>query len=296
VAYLLYLFGLLGIILIPLYATFGTGNVWVKESSYREQPLITFANDVFMILSGSSPAEAVGWSTREELRALLPPEIVVPAVRASARDVNHDGVPDELKLILEVPLDTALSGGFQRLLLLAVYRYELREQAAEQISGLVTLDVSSPYAASGVWIRGRARFRQHLPLKMQNVPRTVYAHSPLELDFATHWAAENYPITLRAILERYAARNETMYLEQTAPPVWDYSPRDYFRVELILDAFPELVQYQPSTVQLLKFAWMQVLSLVLPTYLVVRACQAFAYENQVVETYVVPQVPPKGNL
>jgi len=294
-AYLLHLFGLLGVILIPLYATFGSGNVWVKESSYREQPRVTFANDLLFVLSGRTTAEAVGWSTRQELRALLPSEIVVPAVRASALDVNHDSVPDELRLTLEIPLATVTSG-FQRLLLLAAYRYELHEKVAEHIGGLVTVDVSTPYLATGVWLRGRARLRQHLPFQEQQTPRTIYAQSPLEIDLKSSWAAKNYPISLRALLDRYAARNETMYLEQTALPVWDYSPRDYFSVELVLDAQPELVQYRPGAAQLLKFAWMQVLAFFFPVYLVVRAFQSFAYSNQIVETYVVPQVPLKGNL
>ncbi|CAE8589331.1 unnamed protein product, partial [Polarella glacialis] len=99
-AYCCDLLGLLALIAFPLFATFASDNVWVKEGSYRHQPLVIFSHDLLVVLAGASPEEAVGWSTRQDLMSLLPPQVRVPVVRSSSEDRNHDGVPDTLKLSL----------------------------------------------------------------------------------------------------------------------------------------------------------------------------------------------------
>eukprot|EP00928_Gymnodinium_smaydae_P033644 TRINITY_DN24038_c0_g1_i1.p1 TRINITY_DN24038_c0_g1~~TRINITY_DN24038_c0_g1_i1.p1 ORF type:complete len:333 (+),score=63.82 TRINITY_DN24038_c0_g1_i1:155-1153(+) len=300
-AYCLRILGLVGVVLFPLFLTFASDNVWVKESSYREQPSVKFAHDLLVVLAGDNAgSSAVGWCTRQDLRALLPPKVLVPTVRSSYLDSNHDGIADELRLSVEMPFPDASSGstdasgvGYRQLFLMAVYKYELREKVAERQGGLVVLDLSAPSSlASGVWLRGRLRLRQSMPLRAGTASaRSVYAENPLEVDWSSAFAAVNAPMTARAILDRYASRNETIYLEPTVPAVWDYSPRTSFRADIVLDVKPELIRFTPGALSILKFAWMQVLAFALPSWLVLRSIQAFAFENQIVETFVVPPVP-----
>eukprot|EP00927_Polykrikos_kofoidii_P027030 TRINITY_DN23930_c0_g1_i1.p1 TRINITY_DN23930_c0_g1~~TRINITY_DN23930_c0_g1_i1.p1 ORF type:complete len:323 (-),score=34.76 TRINITY_DN23930_c0_g1_i1:40-1008(-) len=296
VAYGLKILGLVGLVLFPLFVSFASDNVWLKESSYREQPTVAFSHDLFVVVSGERTADAVGWTTRSDLRPLLPPEVRVPQVRSRSVDVDHDGIPDELVLKLAIPMSkrAALSGGYRRVFLAAVYDYELRDKVKEKLGGLIVVDADAPYSATGVWLRGRLQFRQALPLRRRNDPRSVYAANPLAVDWRSNWAARHHPVTMRALLERYAQRNETVHLELMAPPVWDYSPSDEFRLELMLDVKPHLVQYVPPSVEVLKFAWMQVLSFLVPSWLFIRAVLAFAFENQIVDTYVVQQLSSRS--
>lgn len=291
-AYCVHVIFWLILILLPVFVTFSTDSVWVKESVYHEQPLVTFAHDLMIVLSGDEPASAVGWGTRAELDPLLPPQIKVPVVRSAQIDKNFDGVPDMWKLSLDIPTGS-VDVGYRHLFLLAVYNFELRHKVHERIAGLVSLDVSSPFPATGAWVRGQLRLRQDLPLAAASDVRSVYAENPLVVDPRSSWAMEHQPLTVSSILGRYAERNETVHLEQVLPAVWDYSPRDFFRLELEIDVPPQPVSFVPGAVEVMKIAWMQLLALGVPVWLVLNTVRTFMYDNQVVETYVVQHLPRK---
>merc|ERR1711865_746327 len=154
--------------------------------------------------------------------------------------------------------------------------------------GLATVELSAPYSATGVWVQGQVKLRQRLPIRPSKPGAWGgLLPSPLEVDWSSSWAAEHHPVSLRALLERYATRNTTIHLEQTLPPVWDYAPRETFRAEVVMDVPPELVHYVPGALEVLKFAWMQVASFILPVWGVVYAVMAFAFETQLVESSIV---------
>eukprot|EP00747_Dinoflagellata_sp_TGD_P212571 gnl/TRDRNA2_/TRDRNA2_85650_c0_seq3.p1 gnl/TRDRNA2_/TRDRNA2_85650_c0~~gnl/TRDRNA2_/TRDRNA2_85650_c0_seq3.p1 ORF type:complete len:202 (+),score=26.03 gnl/TRDRNA2_/TRDRNA2_85650_c0_seq3:125-730(+) len=184
--------------------------------------------------------------------------------------------------------------GYRHVLLVAVLNYELRERVRTSMSGMVVAQLDSPYPATGVWLQGQLRLKQRLPLRIRDQVRSVYAVSPLDVTWTSNWAAANYPVTVRNLIERYNSRNETIYLEPQSPPIWDFEPRDTFRVELVVDVAPEVVRYVPGAMEVIKFAWMQVASFLVPTWLLVRAIKAFAFENQVIETYVISPLTAKA--
>lgn len=285
-AYCLYILGWACLILVPLFTTFATANVWMKESSYREQPLFRSAHDLLVIFAGDSPSDSTGWAVREDLYNLLPARIQVPSVATSSLDYNHDGLADRVSVKLEIPLNGSSTMGYRYMLLLAVFHFELREAQASML-GLATVEVNAPYSATGVWVQGQVKLRQRLPLRADSGAWGDLLPSPLEVDWSSSWSAENHPISLKALLERYASRNSTMYLEQTSPPVWDYAPRDTFQAEVVLDVPPQPVYYVPGVLEVLKFAWMQVASFILPVWIVVHAVKSFAFESQLVESSVV---------
>lgn len=291
-AYCLYAVGIFGLIVLPLFFAFVSDNVWAKESFYRERPHVNFTHDLLFTLGGENAADSVGWSTREDLTPLLP-TVVHPAVRLSTHDKDFDGVPDVLRFRMQVPTGD-IQRSFRHLQLLLVCNYELREKVRERTVGLVVLDAGTALPATGLWARGRLVFKQSFPLRVLSEARQVYADNPLSVNWASNWAATGTPVTTRSLLERYAMRNDTLQLELSVPPVWDYSPRDSFEVDVTIDVPQQLVHYIPGSLEVLKFAWMQVLSFLVPVALVVRCVQACAYEHQIVETVVVPQVLPKG--
>eukprot|EP00418_Pyrodinium_bahamense_P040162 CAMPEP_0179207602 /NCGR_PEP_ID=MMETSP0796-20121207/103526_1 /TAXON_ID=73915 /ORGANISM="Pyrodinium bahamense, Strain pbaha01" /LENGTH=276 /DNA_ID=CAMNT_0020912541 /DNA_START=289 /DNA_END=1119 /DNA_ORIENTATION=- len=269
-----------------------TGNAWVKEGSYREQPLVSFTHELLLSVSNGNATDSVGWSTRKDFDALLPGRIKVPSVRSTPYDKNRDGIPDTWELTLQIPTGS-VSKGYEHVFLLAAYNYELRERVREQIGGLVVIDVSSPFPATGVWVRGELRLRQASPLRVTSEVREVYAWNPLILDWTSNKVMELHPITVHALLEGYAARNETVYLNQVTPPAWDYSPQDSFSIHVVFDVPAQLVYYVPGIFEVLKFGWMQLMALALPVWAALSWVKEFAFDNQIVESYVVAGLPPK---
>jgi len=292
-AYVLTLFCFVALFLLPLFATFASDNMWLKESQYREQPMTRFTHELFVVLAGSFSFEAVGWTTTPNLEALLPSQIRVPVVRSSAHDDNYDGVPDTWRLVLQMPPGNF--SGFQRLFLLASYDLEVREKVVEKIGALVALDLSSALPASGVWIQGRLRLRQDLPLRVAGAAsNSELAQNALHVDWRSNWAAKNQPLTARALLERHAAKPVAAVFEQELPPVWDYMPtHDSFKVELVMHVPPQLIQIVPTAAEVLKFAWMQVISFAIPIWIALQSLKTFAFDSQIVETYVISELPAK---
>lgn len=285
-AYCLWLLCAILLVVIPLFATFATENVWVKESFYRAQPAVSFTNELFLIASGDTVNSAVGWSNQPSLQSLLPPEVKVPLVRSSFSDPNHDGVADTLKLSVELP-----SSSMRHVTLLAVYEVKVRGKVSEELSGLMALDLSSPYLASGLSVYGQMVFRQKLPLFQSVEVRRLYARSPLEVNWTSNWIPANQPLTLEALLGRYAQRNETATLEQLVPAMWDYRPSESFKVQVTMEVAPQLVYYVPMATEVLKFAWMQYLSFLIPTWILLEWFKGVVFDQRLVQTFVVPQVP-----
>mmetsp|Transcript_10417 Transcript_10417/g.29687 ORF Transcript_10417/g.29687 Transcript_10417/m.29687 type:complete len:325 (-) Transcript_10417:82-1056(-) len=289
-AYVFHLLCAVAVVLIPLWLAFASDNFWVKSGLYHEQPRVHFAHEVFVVAAATGPGDAVGWTSRAGLEALLPSAVRVPVVRSLPLDSNRDGVADALQLVVEMPKENS-TAGFRQLILLAVYSVEFRERVRQRFSALAALDASCPFVASGVWVRGQFRFRQGGPLRLSTEVRDVYAVSPFEVRWSSNWLTRNTPLTLRALLGRYAERNETMVLDLSAPPMCDYAPRDAFRAEVTLDIPPQPVHYVPGSIEVLKFAWVQVLSLSVPVWLALHAVKSFAFNHQIVETFVVHGLP-----
>eukprot|EP00933_Yihiella_yeosuensis_P051264 TRINITY_DN49140_c0_g1_i1.p1 TRINITY_DN49140_c0_g1~~TRINITY_DN49140_c0_g1_i1.p1 ORF type:complete len:328 (+),score=38.39 TRINITY_DN49140_c0_g1_i1:61-1044(+) len=292
-AFCLYVISIAALILFPLFATFASDNMWLKEGSCRIQPAVSFSHDLLVAIAGKSPEQAVGWSSRSELEPLLPQQLRVPTVRSSSEDVNHDGIPERLKLVVEMPAvqKDQEYPGIQNVMLLAAYQVELSGKISEKLTGLIAIDSSSPYPASGVSLQGHLVFRQNNPLRQTSGAREVYSESPLAIDWKSNWIAKSPPLKIENILERYARRNETVHLELRVPAVWDYTPRDGFKLELAIEITPQLVHFVPGAAEVLKHGWVQYLAFLIPTWLLVDWIRGFAYDYQLVETYVVPQLP-----
>lgn len=293
-AYFLWVASTVALVVFPLFATFATDNVWVREGFYRTQPEVTFDHDIFVFVAANSPNDAVGWSTRQELSPLLPQHVRVPAVRSAAEDHNQDGVADVLKLSVELPIGVSPTDfGYKQVFLLASYKVLLRGKVNEQLGGLVALDLGSPYLASGLWVQGKMSFKQSLPIFQNDEVRTVYSQNPLAIDPQSNWLPQHQPLTVQALLARYGARNETVHLEQAVPAIWDYSfaSNRYFKIQVVMEVPPQLIYYVPRAVEIIKFGWVQFLAFLLPTWLILQCLKDIAFEHQLVETCVVAQLP-----
>jgi len=289
-AYCLWVLAVIALVVVPLFATFAADNVWVKESFYRVQPVVTFANELYVLIGGDTTETMVGWSTQPQLQVLLPKQVKVPTVRSSTEDTNRDGIADTLQLSLDFPSEGKT---YRSVLLLAVYDVQIQGKVAEQLSSLVALDISSPYGSSGLWVHGQLSFRQKLPLYQSPEARQVYAGSPLDVNWRSNWIPDKQPLSLEELLSRYAQRNETVMFEPLVPPMWDYTPRQSFRIQMTMDVHPQLVYYVPLASEVLKLAWVQVLAFLIPTWVVVKWLKGIAFDRRLVESFVVPQLPPK---
>lgn len=281
---------LLALIIMPVFAAFASDNFWVREGFYREQPRVIFLHDLMLLLNGVDHADPVMWSTRSEFNERYMPHIRVPLVRYSSEDHNYDGLPDKLHLTLSMPTGLA-THGYQHVQFLAVFAYELQDKVRLSMSGLVALDLSTPLAASGVTVNGILELRQERALRRSSQTRTLYSASPMEVDWKSNWVARHPQVTVPDLLERYAERNETVHLTTHVPPIWNYAPSETFDLKITIQVPQQIVYYVPGALEVLKYAWMQYVSMLLPVWLIVYALKAFVYENQLVQTYVLSQLP-----
>ena len=58
-----------------------------------------------------------------------------------------------------------------------------------------------------------------------------------------------------------------------------------------MEITPQVIQFVPGAAEVLKHGWVQYLAFLIPTWLIIEYIRGFAYDFQLVETYVVPQLP-----
>jgi transmembrane protein 231 len=143
------------------------------------------------------------------------------------------------------------------------------------------LYVSSSWSVPShhLWIGGDLHLRQSLPLPNSGVI-TTYNVSAVNMDGLS---AQDYEFV--SILSRYQSRNITTALAGSSH-VWEPGSNSTFKLEFEIRYPPQSISYRPGFWELMKFAWIQYLSVLVIFYLVFKAVSIFVFNNQIVRTVV----------
>uniref|UniRef100_A0A8C0SCP3 Transmembrane protein 231 n=1 Tax=Canis lupus familiaris TaxID=9615 RepID=A0A8C0SCP3_CANLF len=91
----------------PLLVAFRSHGLWLKRSSYEEQPTVRFQHQVlFVALLGPERGGFLAWSTFPAFNRLQGGHLRVPLVSTREEDRNQDGKMDMLHFKLELPLQS----------------------------------------------------------------------------------------------------------------------------------------------------------------------------------------------
>ncbi|XP_071973393.1 transmembrane protein 231 [Engystomops pustulosus] len=263
----------------PLLVAYRSQGFWLKQSTYEEQPDVHFRYEALFIALSSTSGDYLAWSTFQGFNNLVGDKLRIPLISAQEDDKNQDGKMDQLNFTLELPLLSAENVFGVQLFL--TFSYKLYRMSTFVMQSMVFIQHSSPVPGAKLFINGDLRLQQRQPLGHQGLD-TTYNVSVIN---GTSPFASSYDLT--NILLTYQNRNVTTVLSNPNP-IWlvGRGTSDPFVINAIIHYPVETISYQPGFWEMIKYAWIQYVSVLLIFLWVFERVKIFVFQNQVFTTTV----------
>ncbi|KAI2648058.1 Transmembrane protein 231 [Labeo rohita] len=275
---------------------------WLKRSTYEEQPVVQFQYDMIVIGATDAAGSYIAWSTFPNFNRLIGDNLRIPSISVQEEDRNQDGKSDLLVLQINIPLKPEEQMfGIQ---LLLTFSYQLFRMSTVVMQTLAFVQHSSPVPGSQLFIGGDLKLNQRTPLPHRGLHSTynvslINASSP----FASTYDLAN-------IVRLYQQRNLTTHLSGVIP-VWsvgratsspfqinaqiNYPTVHFDLINSSLISLTGFSTYRPGFWEMIKFAWIQYVSVLLIFLWVFQHIQTFIFQNQVLPTTAVPPFKPHSS-
>nr|XP_012627975.1 transmembrane protein 231 [Microcebus murinus] len=269
----------------PLLVAFRSHGFWLKRSSYEEQPTVRFQHQVLLVaLLGPEPGGVLAWSTFPAFNRLQGDRLRVPLVSTREEDRNQDGKMDRLHFKLELPLQsTEHILGVQ---LILTFSYQLHRMSTFVMQSMAFLQSSFAVPGSQLHVNGDLRLQQRQPLSYGGLDvrynvSVINGTSPFACDY-----------DLTHIVAAYQERNVTTILDDPNP-IWlvGRAAEAPFVIDAVIRYPVEVISYQPGFWEMIKFAWVQYVSILLIFLWVFERIKIFVFQNQVVTTVPANAMP-----
>ncbi|XP_049642396.1 transmembrane protein 231 [Suncus etruscus] len=270
----------------PLLVAFRSHGFWPQRSSYEEQPSVRFLHQVLLVaLLAPEPGGFLAWSTFPAFNRLQGDRLRIPLVSTREEDSNYDGKPDMLHFKLELPLQP--EEHVVGLQLLLTFSYQLHRMSTFVMQSMAYLQASYAVPGAQVYVNGELRLQQRQPLSYRGLD-TRYNVSVINGTSPFAW---DYDLT--RIIAAYQERNVTTVLS-VPNPVWlvGRATEAPFVVDAVIRYPLEVIAYRPGFWEMVKFAWIQYVSILLIFLWAFDRIKRFVFQNQVVTTIPVPVLAP----
>jgi transmembrane protein 231 len=282
---------------VPLFLAYTSESFWLKQSSYREAPRARFTYQTLLVARGvdaDGQALAMTFSTTPELRrgALL--DTIRPAsIRTWADDTNLDGAPEAVHVDVALPLREGES--VHGLSAVLMFQMDFNTRVKTKLECAAYVDYSAGTAGGSFYADGDLVLVQRHALRVNSGYSKPYRTDPL-LGNAS-WAPTSVEeLRIPRVLARYRARNLTARFDNVMTSWTPYAgpttvsgnarttPPHKFTASFTV-RFPEQqIIYVPTTSEMLKFAWMQYLSVAFIVYVLAAYSADFVFKYQIIET------------
>ncbi|XP_069822253.1 transmembrane protein 231 isoform X3 [Dendropsophus ebraccatus] len=264
----------------PLLVAYRSQGFWLKQNTYEEQPKVNFRYEALLIALNSNTGGYIAWSTFQTFNSLVGDRLRIPQVSVREEDKNQDGKMDQLIFNLELPLLPVENVYGVQLIL--TFSYQLYRMSTFVMQSMAFIQYTSPIPGAKLSINGDLRLQQRQPLGHQGLD-TTYNVSVIN---GTSPFASSYDLT--NIISAYQERNVTTVLS-TPNPVWlvGRGTSDPFVINAVIRYPVETISYQPGFWEMIKYAWIQYVSVLLIFLWVFERVKIFVFQNQVFTTVPV---------
>lgn len=304
-ACLLYLVSIICLVLVPLGIGFGTRSFWIKEKFFHDDPDVEFQSNMVVMVEGQGSVRPFSylWTTSPALNDLIGGDsLIVPTVTVASKDINGDGNINEFKMSVSVP--TSISGqqeGVQRVVIIAFLNYKLHGEAKLDMDSLAILDASTGFPASSLKVVGDLVLSQREPLRVTHSYKTPYTDTPL-------WN-ENKGldgVQIGSIITNYMERNFTTTFKYPYP-MWQMdssfgssqgtgTSSGTFTADVTIRIPSTLVFAIPATSEMIKWAWVQYLSILVVVWVLVRWARIFVFGQRLVASTAITDLAGKEHM
>lgn len=272
-------------IVLPFFLAFSTYDFWKMQETYYEQAKVLYRKELLICIqsestsiSGSSVSSTTSshfFSTLGKLNEMYFESLFPMTIDSSLIDFNFDKYPDsyEFNITANIP-----SSQIRNIKVLSFYDYRIKKRINLDMIGMALANIDTPSGAGYVFIDGSLDFQQQSLLKKSKIVNTYYNQTVL----SNSSAAEN---SLDKLIMRFNDRNFTTKYN------YDYTTvqldQGYAQVFLkVRVPVYQKFQYSPGFLEVMKFSWIQYLSLLIPVGYFVYSFAQFIYSNQILESQV----------
>ncbi|KAM8946266.1 transmembrane protein 231 [Pelodytes ibericus] len=261
----------------PLLVAYRSQGFWLKQSTYEEQPNVRFRYEVLLIAINDPNGNFLAWSTFQQFNSLVGDRLRLAQVSAREEDQNQDGKMDQLSFKLELPLQS--TENIYGVQLILTFSYQLYRMSTFIMQSMVFIQHSSPIPGAQLYVNGDLRLQQRQPLNHKGLD-TRYNVSVINgsSPFASTYELKN-------IVASYQERNVTTVLNNPSP-VWlaGRPASDPFVINADIRYPVESISYMPGFWEMIKFAWIQYVSVLLIFLWVFERIKIFVFQNQILTT------------
>lgn len=282
-AYILYRLSWLVNMILPLMIVFRSDGLWIKSSSFEEQPDVNFKHQYLVILEVVRPHPGqMIYSTFPRFNSLFERRFIrSPQVSNFESDHNHDGKYDELSFDLKMPLKTNEEVSGVDVFLL--FDYKLRSKVPFNMEAMVRIDYRSMTSGSSLQVVGDLTLHQkelihsiQQPDNFSNVLENMFRQPPSQRIFS-----------LDDVMQEYQGKNFTTILSANAYKRWSTGrdvSTDSFQVHVSLNYAPQEIRYRFGFWAVMKWASIQYLAVFFAFYLVIQKIRNVLFEQNLIHT------------
>ncbi|XP_040574725.1 transmembrane protein 231 [Lepeophtheirus salmonis] len=261
----------------PLFIAYRSQGFWQRIDSYQEQPEILFKQDCMFLLQTSNRTN-LGWSTFKLFNRFLESGIRIPLIKTKENDWNRDGKLDNIDLQITFPLlpkEEILN--FEAFLFFDVKLHKLPSVQFEGLIHLTSNLIDSK--TKGIFYVGDFNLIQKEPLRHRG--RDSRYNKPYLVD-PISFSPDNYDF--HRILRTYQTRNLTMRFENIYSSPIHKGKIDTFQIDVLVHFPEQVILYRPGFWQVLKWGWVQYLSVLLIFLMLFRTIKTFVFSKQILHS------------
>lgn len=281
-AAIFYTFSWIVNIVFPLAVTFGSDGLWIKSMTFDEQPDINFKHQFLVILELVRPFPGhLVYSTFPHFNHLFEERILRPAqVTNQELDHNFDGKFDEMSFHLSMPLKSNEEVCAVDLFLL--FDYKLRTKVHFDMEAVVRIGHRSMTSGSLFFASGDLTLHQKELLHVSHSTGN-FSHD-LNSMASDPFSAVSSLIDL---MEQRVKRRTTVGMSPDSYTKWTTgrdASNDMFSVKVNLNYGRQTIAYRPGFWFVVKWAWVQYLTVFVVIYFLVQKVRAIVFEESLIPT------------
>ncbi|VDI50122.1 transmembrane protein 231-like isoform X1 [Mytilus galloprovincialis] len=263
----------------PLFVVYRSYGFWLKEGFYEETPDIEFKRQLLLVLELENEGDFITYSTYQRYNQLQQQNLRVPLIQSREEDWNRDGKADGLDLHLEMPLQDPEKVTGVKLIL--IFQYKLFRYSTFTMECMAYIYHDSAKAGSKYEVFGDLKMSQRTPLAHRGTDDRF--DTPVVNSASVY--AKDYEFS--KIFKEYTARNVTTYLQ--APYTSWITGRGAgqpFVISANITYPEERYLYTTGFWYMIKWGWIQYVSVLLIFLFLFDRVKVFIYQNQLVQTIV----------
>lgn len=238
-----------------------------------------FKRQLLVVIELENEGDFITYSTYQRYNQLQQQNLRVPLIQSREEDWNRDGKADGLDFRLEMPLQDSQKVTGVKLLLF--FDYKLYRYSTLTMEGMAYINHDSAKPGAKYEVFGDLRISQRQPLAHRGTDDRY--NTPVVN--STSMYADDYEFS--TIFKEYTARNVTTYLQ--APYTSWITGRGAgqpFVVSANITYAEERYLYHTGFWYMIKWGWVQYVSVLLIFLFVFDRIKVFIYQNQLVQTLV----------